>query len=340
MIPVDLRALVPLPAVAAADLGSATLNVGDVVRARVVDAGMAGRPVLMLGAATLAIDLPFPVTPDQSLEFTVLEVKPELRLALARPAAGGPLASGTGVEGDAADLQLSPQGRLLSRASEGLAPPAAPPALPLRGDPAALLQDPSRLALALREGVDRSGLFYERHQAQWVTGQRSEASLRQEPQAAWTADAARTLAAASSGETLASRLAGMGLPAEALEMVRQQVELVQQQTLLLRAELAPGLTFDWRTQVAEDGRGGRDRGQRRWETVLQSEFERLSRVESRVSLQADQLDLVFSAAPEVLERLQLQAGRLALALAAAGLSVRSLEFRPAPAQVAGDPARG
>jgi hypothetical protein len=40
-----------------------------------------------------------------------------------------------------------------------------------------------QFASALRDAVSQSGLFYESHQAQWVTGQRSLDTLLQEPQA-------------------------------------------------------------------------------------------------------------------------------------------------------------
>lgn len=283
----------------------------------------------MLGAATLAMDLPFPVTPDQSLEFTVLEVKPELRLAVSRPQSQ-PTQPG-GQAGDASpDLQISPEGRMLSRVGEALPPPAAPPqvAVPGAADEA-LMQDPGRLALALREAVDRSGLFYERHQAQWVNGQRSEASLRQEPQAGWSA--ASTMATA--GGELSARLAGMGLSGQALEMVRQQVEVFQQQTLLVRTDLAPGIAMEWRTRVDEDApeRSTEDL-ERRWETVLSSAFGSLDRVEARLTLQGDRLGVVVRARPDVLDRLREAAPALTDAMAAAGLQVRRMGFEQSPTE--------
>ena len=327
MISVDLRSMVPLPAMSGQELAGAQLTVGDVVRARVVEAGAQGRPVLMLGAATLAMELPFPVTPDQSLEFTVLEVKPELRLAVARPQSA-PLRVAT-QDGDAApDLQLSPEGRMLSRVGEALPPPAAPPRVPVPGAAdEALLQDPGRLALALREAVDRSGMFYERHQAQWVRGQRSEASLRQEPQASWPPGG---LAAAADGE-LTARLAGVGLTGPALEMVRQQVEVFQQQTFAMRTDLAPGVAMEWHTRVDEDAsEGSGDDAERRWETVLSSEFGALERIEARLSLQGDRLSISLRAQPGSLERLREAAPGLNEAMAAAGLQVRRMLFEPAP----------
>jgi len=327
MISVDVRSLVPLPALSGQELAGSQLTVGDVVRARVVEAGAQGRPVLMLGAATMAIDLPFPVTPDQTLEFTVMEVKPELRLAVSRPPSP-PLQISGQADDASPDIQLSPEGRMLSRVGEALPPPAAPPKVPVPGAAdATLLQDPGRLALALREAVDRSGLFYERHQAQWVNGQRSEASLRQEPQANWPPGANMQ---AGNGE-LAARLAGVGLSGQALEMVRQQVEVFQQQAFAMRTDLAPGIAMDWRTRVDEDApeRSGED-AERRWETVLNSEFGSLERVEARLTLQGDRLGVVLRAQPEVLERLREAAPALTEAMAAAGLQVRRMLIEPVP----------
>ena len=337
MISVDVRSLVPLPALSGQELAGSQLTVGEVVRARVVEAGAQGRPVLMLGAATLAMDLPFPVTPDQSLDFTVLEVKPELRLAVSRPAA--PPQRGTTTAGDAEpDLQLSAEGRLLSRVGVAWPPPATPPSMAVPGGADdALLRDPVRLAVALREGVDRSGLFYERHQAQWVEGQRSEAALRQEPQAGWPGAARLT----GSESDLAARLANLGLSGPAQEMVRQQVEVFQQQTLTLRADLAAGLSMDWRTQVDEDAsrhHGGGEAAEHRWETVLSSEFGRLASIEARLGLKGDRLDIALRAQPEALARLREAAPLLAEALAAAGFKVQRIAFEPPPVAAASDSA--
>jgi hypothetical protein len=117
-----------------------------------------------------------------------------------------------------------------------------------------LLQDPEQLAMALRQGVDRSGVFYERHLAQWVSGQRGAELLQQEPQAAWPGD--RRPAAAPD---LAARLAAAAPEDSPAGMVRQQIETLQQQALAMRTDLAPGLAMDWRVQVEEDG--GRERGE-------------------------------------------------------------------------------
>lgn len=224
---------------------------------------------------------------------------------------------------------------MLSRVGQALPPPAAPPTVPVPGaTDLALLQDPGRLALALREAVDRSGLFYERHQAQWINGQRSEASLRQEPQAGWPPG----LPVATTDGELSARLAGVGLSGQALEMVRQQVEVFQQQAFAMRSDLAPGISLEWRTKVDEDGAGrSADDPERRWETTLSSAFGSLDRIQARLSLQGDRLDLALTAQPEVLERLREAAPSLSEAMAAAGLLVRRMRFESAPPQLRSPP---
>ncbi|MBU3694921.1 MAG: hypothetical protein FGM40_08865 [Rhodocyclaceae bacterium] len=337
---VDVRALVPLPALTGPELAGTQLTVGEVVRARVVEAGAQGQPVLMLGGATLAMELPFPVTPGQSLDFTVLEVQPEVRLGVARPAnPAQPLPA----DGGGPDLQISPEAFLLSRVAGRLAALDAPPPPPLAmaiaaTDAEALLQQPDQLAMALRQGVDRSGLFYEQHLAQWVSGQRSEAMLRQEPQAGLPRAAPGDVAATTAAD-LAARLAAPGPEDAAAGLVRQQLEVFQQQTLAMRLDLAPALVLDWQVRVGEDGRrrGGQTAPQQ-WETELGSDLGTLRRVEAWLGLSGERLRVTLRAAPEALQRMADARDDLEAALAAAGLQLVALRFDPLPDHATADAA--
>lgn len=333
---IDIRALVPLPALSGPELAGTQLSVGEIVRARVVERGAQGQPVLMLGGATLAMDLPFPVTPGQSLDFTVLEVQPEVRLGVQRPAPSGgqpPAAGDTTPE-----LQISPQALLLSRVTGRLAAAELPPPLPLQvalpgAEGEALLRDPAQLAMALRQGVDRSGLFYERHLAQWVSGQRETEKLRQEPQAAWPEERRRGPA-----PDLAARLIAAAPEDSPAGMVRQQLETLQQQALAMRSEVAPGLVMDWRLQVEEDGqpRQGEDAESRQWGAEFASEMGSLRRVEAHLGLTGDRLQLTLRADSEALARLSAGREDLESALVGAGLQLTALRFEPLPAEPVAD----
>lgn len=332
---VDIRALVPLPALSGPELAGTQLTVGEIVRARVMERGAPGQPVLMLGGATLAMELPFPVTPGQSLDFTVLEVKPEVRLGVQRPAPsnGQPTPGGD----PAPELQISPEALLLSRVTGRLAAADTPPPLPLQvalpgAEGETLLQEPRQLAMALRQGVDRSGLFYERHLAQWVSGQRDAERLRQEPQAGWPGERRRGAA-----PDLAARLIAAAPEDGPAGMVRQQIETLQQQALVMRSEVAPGFLMDWRLQVEEDGQ--RRQGEpesRRWAADVSSEVGSLKRVEAHLSLAGDRLQLSLRAEGDALARMGAGRQDLESALVAAGLQLVALRLEPLPAAAEGE----
>lgn len=116
--------------------------------------------------------------PGDSLELMVTDRSPGVVFArLLGPGEGAP-----GGQASSTPTQLSPAGRLISFLLGGQA--AASPAKLAGGQPllaqGAVAAAP--LASALQQAVTRSGLFYEAHQARWLTGRLPTESLRQEPQ--------------------------------------------------------------------------------------------------------------------------------------------------------------
>lgn len=102
---------------------------------------------------------------------------------------------GSGMSEGADNVRLSAPARTIAQLLEGPAPP--PPRLaggrplidmPPQTTAAQQLADAPatpQIAARLAQAVEQSGLFYESHQAQWVTGQRSLESTTQEPQRAF-----------------------------------------------------------------------------------------------------------------------------------------------------------
>jgi len=97
-----------------------------------------------------------------------------------------------------AQASLSTTARLIDHIvhtaeQEGM-PAAVPGKTPLASTPAEL--QPRQLAASLQNAVGRSGLFYESHLHEWISGTRSPAELAREPQAqlsrTWQAPAAGT----------------------------------------------------------------------------------------------------------------------------------------------------
>jgi hypothetical protein len=89
-------------------------------------------------------------------------------------------------EGDSTPASLSSAGRLVSQlmqqARDAGAPTAIQPRTPLLSTPAASLNTET-VAGALYQSVELSGLFYESHMQEWISGSRSLTDLQREPQA-------------------------------------------------------------------------------------------------------------------------------------------------------------
>ncbi len=130
----------------------------------------------LVGGKQVTLKLPENVKSGDVLELVVVEQTAKTIIATR---AGLPGAAGQ----TAPNTTLSTTGQMLRSLllKEGETPQSAPLN---RGQP--LLTHPPQsgadLAPALQKAVTQSGLFYEAHQAQWVTGKLSLASLRQEPQ--------------------------------------------------------------------------------------------------------------------------------------------------------------
>jgi len=134
----------------------------------------------LVAGRQLTLQLPEGANPGDVLELTVVDRS--VRTVIARRTEGEPPPT----QVDARPYpyaRISDAGRLIGRLLPAEGEPPAPAALN-RGQPL-VAQPPAagaELAPALQKAVSQSGLFYEAHQAQWLVGERSLASLRAEPQ--------------------------------------------------------------------------------------------------------------------------------------------------------------
>ncbi len=205
--------------------------------------------------------------------------------------------------------ELSGAARLLSLlANPALAgtPAPLPPLLPV---PTAL---PALIAQALHEGIAHSGLFYESHQADWVTGRRALESLKQEPQAR---------AASSPADEAA-------VP----PIVRQQLEMLDGQPLQWRGELWPGQPLHIR--IAKEPRrdspspDGAEADEAAWQTTLVSHLPSLGRICARLRIAGDRLWLELdSADADCASLIARHADELRAALQSGGLALQSFASR-------------
>lgn len=253
-------------------------------------------------------------------------------------------------------------------------PPAGSPATgnptqaagagPTGGPLAATLNQPgalaARLATALMQSVQTSGLFYESHLAQLAAGQSSSRALRQEPQgqiapqSAQTAQRSDQAAASNPGNTspgtlpsvetsathqgtnplpspsLATSAAVPAIDAQAQGLVRQQLDVLANQGFAWQGEAWPGAAMHWEVRRRDAGDSGhRDFEDNHWATQLTLSLPTLGNIQARLSLAGDHLVMRLTA-PQSAQRLSesieaLRTRLLAKGLQASQLSVASHE---------------
>jgi hypothetical protein len=308
----------------------------ELVRAQVTARLADGTFRLLVDGRSIKAALPADVKPGDVVELRVVN-----RGASVQAHSGG--AQG---ETDA----LSDTGRLISAlVSTGPAAPPrqAQPILPL--PPTAPADLPEPLARAL----ERSGMFYESHQARWVDGEFPLERLLQEPQAGFAAAGA---AAPAAGETdtarriplqLAASLADAGTPAEegpsstglqpaparpadeshaqpvardALALVRSQLEALDSRHITWLGDIWPGQPLRWEIEADDPGRRepGRERG---WNTRFSLELPALGGIGADMALAAGGVRVNLAAqSPEAAALMRAAAAELTQALVAAGVA--------------------
>jgi hypothetical protein len=281
-------------------------------------------------------------TPQWTLELTFITSSPRLTFALTQDMEQAlPANSGVSLSETAKFL-----GALLQRGADEQGKPAAVTnSVPiLNGSPGAT-QD---FAAALRTAVSQSGLFYESHQAQWVSGERNLATLLQEPQAQLPVldvrlpSAPEALAAGKGGGEAVQALqtgvpgdndAVSALPRDpvhpqALPLVHQQLEALDTRQILWQGQVWPGQDMDW--QIEEDGarRSAADEEAVRWRTRLHLELPSLGGVTARLAIVDKGIRIEMTAnRGSGVSALRSDTARLLASMEATGLRVDSLVVR-------------
>jgi hypothetical protein len=243
--------------------------------------------------------------------------------AMAQLQAGGP--------GGDANASISPAGKLLGEViaaaqkaaaqDGGAAHTAAIGRTPLLQAPDG---DAGRIAGALQEGLEKSGLFYESHVAEWAQGKRALGELAAEPQA-------------------------RGMPApldpDTAQLINQQLNVQEQGRVAWQGQLWPGQELHWEIErdAPEGGRQDPGGDAQNWQSRLRLRFAGLGEISAQVVLSGQQLHIrLDSADPDARAHMQAARARLAAALDAAGTPLATLAIHapqtpsaPADADAAG-----
>lgn len=322
-----LALLAQFPEAAPAVLGRAPLWTAD------APAQPAGTPAQQAGgqpAAQPAQPGQAPATPGNA-PATALPASTAAALAAAAAAAGD----------SATDAQSAKPGR---PAGLGEAPGGAKGA-DATAHAALAAAGPSARALgqALRTALQTSGLFYESHLTDMVFGRSNPAQLQLEPQAKLTkagvptdaegarpradAPAANRASADAPATPGSSSAPAPGTPISGIHqdltlLVRQQLDVLANQTLTWQGEAWPGTPMEWEVEREPYG-GDPDSAVPTWATRLKLDLPRLGLVDARLNLAGDQIVLQL-VAPHSATEINDSSDQLRARLLASGLTLSHL----------------
>lgn len=294
-----------------------------------------GLSLVSVAGQTVAMRLPPGVVTGDTLKLSFAGHMPQPVFLLETP--------GTN---DADAPQLSQTARMLSEIMQRV-PERTPPTLT---PPAPLLAQATghsaELALALRTALVRSGLFYESHLANWVTGQDTLEGLLQEPQNRMsaqadsrnaTADAARTALAAATAQTADGAQPKASNPLHTL--MTQQLQVLESPQIVWKGELWPGQPLEWQLRRVDDeapknaDRASATSHEGGWESSIRITLPQLGALTLHVRLDAQQ-NFSIRVQPEDAESAPLLQAHQAQALqrlADAGCSVHTFQVTHEPA---------
>lgn len=303
------------------------------------------------GGQAVQMQLPAGVRPGDLLNLVFVSREPRPTFMIA--AEDSPFSPGV-------SSRVSDAGRFIDQLLRQ--PAAAPAGLTTLSSTGSLLVGPpldsAQLAKSLAGALDRSGFFYESHQAQWVAGLRSLPRLLLEPQARLSSETGLAAAqgegagaggvtdgeggspATSSTAPGAPGAAGAGDPVHpaTLALVRQQLDMLETRQFTLQGMAWPGQVITWEAaQETTQDRGesdARNPGEREqtasaWRTTVRLVLPRLGQITASLRLDKSigcAVDVRLAAA-EASTVAALRAGMAPLAdgLKAAGIELMGME---------------
>ncbi|HSI23845.1 MAG TPA: flagellar hook-length control protein FliK [Methylophilaceae bacterium] len=331
----------PLIEVAQSALETPEWTPGQRLPAHVLASLPNGRFEVRVGDQILDLNLPRNTQAGDTLELTYLSSSPRVTFALTRDLANT-LPANTPVSlSDTAKFI----GSLLQKGGEAGQAAQIGKAIPVMTAPPS---DTAVLAQSLRQAVSQSGLFYESHQVQWLSGERNLDSLLQEPQGRLSplldqGDAQKS-AAVDPKQVLANKPAEMGalaagaLNAEAaksepvhpqsLQIVQQQLQTLDSRQIVWQGQVWPGQEMKWEIEEDASRRQESEQEAAHWHTRLNLQLPSLGGVSAKLAFVngSIQLDIAADNAASV-ERLRRAQASLAERFEASGLALTGVNIR-------------
>jgi hypothetical protein len=193
--------------------------------------------------------------------------------------------------------------------------------------------DTTALAGKLQDSLSQSGLFYEAHQAQWLTGARSTAQLLQEPQNQLTLSARAMAEGASnaSSASVAQHESPASISSQLQPLVQQQLNALETRQVFWQGLAWPNQRMDWEIheESPRKSAAGYEESGKQWATQVRLDLPHLGEVAAMLRFSSNGLSITLDASGEKTRTIFGSASsQLTAALAERGIVVSSTLVAP------------
>lgn len=272
-------------------------NSGDQLSMKLIAANP--RPTFLLGETTVST---LPLPPQQRTTGTLIDTLMQGgaadgtgqvgRTAATEATAQAGAASAEAGAASSTPTSLSSAGRMIDALLQASPQGNAPSSI---SGQAAIVPSPNvpstQLAQAMHETLEFSGLFYESHVGEWVEGKRPVETLLREPQTQLTQGLTEMSDAQQQTPTAAANN-------EAANLVRMQLDALENRRFAWQGELWPGQQFEWEVTDESPQQQESSDVQQTWRSVMRFELPTLGTVSASLLLSGGHIQVQLRTASE------------------------------------------
>ena len=288
-----------------------------------------------IAGQSVQMQLPGLIKVGSQITLQVVAVTPRVTFGVLSPEA--PLSTAEEISTTSrllADLTRQPLTKTFVESASGRAVWPSPAAAP----------ETAKLAVALKDALAGTGLFYESHQAQWIAGTRTTAQLLNEPQNQLPRQIPTNMSDGAERQPLTTKpesVASPGIPTttdkpsapgssgnfpiakELIPLVQQQLHALETHQLVWSGQVWPNQQMQWEIQGEPEHRASRP-DERQWKTEMQLLLPRLGDVKASLSFHQGAVRLSLHAGnAEVRPLLDRHLPELASSMKSAGIPLTS-----------------
>lgn len=271
-----------------------------------------GEAQVLIAGQLLQMKLPDNIQPGNQIKLIFIAPQPHLSFLLKNEALSS---------SEKNQANISATGHLLGALIDNIMQSKPPKAMatmaPLLDNPE---QNSAELPSLLQQALTQSGLFYESHLAQWITGRITLAQIKQEPQSKLTSAAMATATTSNTDTNVVN--------AQSLALVQQQLTALETGHLHWHGEIWPQQMLDWDIgDHSSDDEKETTKSNHQWQMQLHMTLPKLREVNAKIIFNGHDVHIKLAVSTKQTAQVLINnQTSLAAAIALAGLKMKAMEI--------------